>query len=75
MMASNKSYDRVRMNQFSRKHVFGQKKKGRGQQLRDACANRKFLAAKRMDMAEMQPCIAIAVSDTADAGYSSQGWG
>ena len=74
-MASNKSYDRVRKNKFSRKHVFGQKKKGRGQQLRDTRANRKLLAAKWLDMVEMQPCIAIAVSDTADAGYSSQGWG
>ena len=60
MMASNKSYDRVRANKFSTKHVFGQKKKGRAQQLRDAHANRTFSAAKQLDMAEMQLCIAAA---------------
>ena len=42
MMASNKSNHRVRTNKFSTKHAFGQRKKGRTQQLRDARANRTF---------------------------------
>ena len=56
-MASNESNHRA--NKFSTKHAFGQKKKGRVQQLRDAHANRKF-SAKQPDMAEMQLCIATA---------------
>ena len=59
-MASNENYDRVRVNKFSTKHVFGQKKKGRVQQLRDARANRKFLTVKQPDTAEMQLCVATA---------------
>ena len=57
MMASNESNHRVRTNKFSIKHAFGQRKKGRTQQLRDARANRKFSAAKQPYTAEMQPCI------------------
>ena len=57
MMPSNY---RVRVNKFSTKHVFGQTKKGKAQQLRDASANRTFSVTKRPDAAEMQPCIATA---------------
>ena len=59
-MMSNESYDRVRANKFSTKHVFGQKKKGRAQQLRDARPNRKFSVVKQSDMAEVQSCVATA---------------
>ena len=59
-MASNESYDQVRANKFSTKHIFGQKKKGRTQQLWDARANRTFLAAKLLDTAEMQLYFATA---------------
>ena len=63
-MASNESNHRVRANEFSTKHVFGQKK-GRGQQLRDARANRTFSAAKQPDTTKMQPCIATADDELA----------
>ena len=59
-MPSNESNHRVRTNKFSTKHAFGQRKKGRMQQLRDAHANRTFLAAKQPDTAEMQPCVVTA---------------
>ena len=65
-MASNESYDRIRANKFSTKHVFGQKKKARVQQLRDASANRKFSAAKQLDStAEVQSCIVTADDESA----------
>ena len=40
------------------------RKKGE-QQLRDARANRTFSAAKQLDMAEMQPCVATADTELA----------
>ena len=64
-MASNESNHRVRTNKFSTKHAFGQKRKGRAQQLRDTCANRKFSAAKQPDTAEMQPCVETADDELA----------
>ena len=64
-MASNKSNHRVRANKFSTKHAFGQKKKGRAQKLRDACANRTFSVTKQPDTAEMQPCVATADDELA----------
>lgn len=65
MMASNESNHRVRTNKFSTKHAFGQRKKGRTQQLRDARANRTFSAAIQPDTAEMQPCVVTADDELA----------
>ena len=59
-MASNESNHRVRTNKFSTKHAFGQRKKGKTQQLRDARANRTFSVEKQPDTAEMQLCVATA---------------
>ena len=64
-MASNESNHRVRTNKFSTKHAFGQRKKGRTQQLRDARANRTFSVAKQPDTAEMQPCVVTADDELA----------
>ena len=53
------------MNKFSTKHAFGQKKKGRAQQLRDTRTNRTFSAGKQLDTEEMQPCVATADDELA----------
>ena len=61
---NNENYGRVRVNKFSTKHVFRQKKKGRAQQLWDACGNRTFSEVKQLDTTKVQPCFAIAVDES-----------
>ena len=70
--SDGESNHRVRTNKFSTKHAFGQRKKGRTQQLRDARANRTFSAVKQPDTAYVRYHWRRQVSDTADAGNGSR---
>ena len=60
MMASNESYDRVRI--FHKACFWAEKER---EKLHDARRNRKFSEAKQPDMAEGQPCVATAVDESA----------